>query len=77
MKQEILVKRLQQRMPVYIYDDYEEAVVRITPLEDVQDTKVFIKYKECCEVETMFTDETVSEIILRGININEEEYLKY
>lgn len=77
MKQEILVKRLLQRMPVYIYDDYEEAVVRITPMEDIQNTKVFIKYKDCCEVETMSTDETVSEIILRGIHINEEEYLKY
>lgn len=77
MKQEILVKRLQQRKPVYIYDDYEEAVVRITPMEDIQNTKVFIKYKDCCEVETMSTDETVSEIILRGIRIYEEEYLKY
>jgi hypothetical protein len=77
MKQEILVKKLRQKMPVFIYDDYEEAVIRITPLENQHDAKIFIKYKNCSEVETTSTNETVCDIILRGVSINEEEYYNY
>ncbi len=77
MKQDLLIKRLRKKIPVFIYDDYEEAVVRITPFEDQHNMRVFIKYKDCDEVETKSTDETVCDIILRGVSINEEEYLKY
>ena len=77
MKQEILVENLRKKMPVFIYDDYEEAVVKITPSVNQHNLKVFIKYKDCCEVETTSNDKTVCDIILRGVCINKEEYFNY
>lgn len=75
MRQDILVNTLQKGESVYILDDYEEAVLRISPNSSV--TKVYIKYRGCKEVEISSISEIASKIILAGEMIDNDLYNQY
>lgn len=75
MRQDMLVNALQKSESVYILDDYEEAVLRISPNSSL--VKVYIKYRGCKETEISSNSEIASKIILAGTLINEDLYNQY
>lgn len=75
MRQDILVNALQKGEPVHILDDYEEAVLRISP--NSSGTKVYIKYRGCKETEISSNSEIASKIILDGEMIDDDLYNQY
>lgn len=75
MNQDTLRTKLQNKQPVYIFDDYEDAVVRLIPSDN--GIKVFLKRKNSIEKKMDSNDEIIADILLSGNEISESEYFEF
>lgn len=75
MNQNILRIKLQNQQPVYIFDSYEDAVVRLIPSDN--GIKVFLKRKNSIEKVMDSTDNIIADILLSGDEISESEYFEF
>lgn len=72
MKQEVLANKLNAGKAVYVYDDFEDAAVRLVC--STGETKTYLKHRNHNEVELPQSYETICEIILGGEEISKQEY---
>lgn len=72
MKPSILYERLESGKTVYVYDDFEDAAVRLVYSDG--ETQAYLKHRNHNEVKLPQSYETICEIILGGEEISKQEY---
>ena len=72
MDQNTLRMKLQSKQPVYIFDSYEAAVVRLIPSDN--GIKVYLKRKNSIEKKKNSNDDIIANILLFGDEISESDY---
>lgn len=75
MNQGILRTKLRNGQNVYIFDEYEDAVVKLIPMDEK--TKVLLKRKTGKEKELPFHLDIVADIVLSGEEVDETFYSNY
>jgi len=75
MNQETLRTKLHNGQNVYIFDEYEDAVIKLVPTDAY--TKVFIKRANGKEKEMPGSNETIADIMLNGEEIEESFYYDF
>ena len=70
-----LSEKLKADKIVYIFDDFEEAAVRLVPTNG--ETKAYIKHLGRTETEISQSSEAVFNIVLSGNEITKSEYDGY
>lgn len=75
MNQNTLRTKLQNKQPVYIFDDYEDAVVRVIPSDN--DTIVYLKRRNSTEKKMNSDDDIIASILLSGNEVSESEYYEF
>lgn len=74
---EELSKKLVSGKPVFIEDEYEEAIVKFVYDKDEKRTRTWIKRKGIAEHEIPQSEEIVLEIQLGGKEVDKDRYDKY
>ena len=75
MEQSILRTKLQKRQPVYIYDEYEDAVVKLIPTDGK--TMAFLKRRNGKEKELPCGNDIIADIMLSGDEVKESFYYDF
>lgn len=75
MNQNTLRTKLQNKQPVYIFDSYEDAIVRLIPSDN--GTKVYLKRRNSIEKRMDVEDDIIANILLCGDEISESEYFEF
>lgn len=75
MDYNILSEKLKAGKIVFILDDFEEAAIRLVPVNGK--TKAYIKHIGKTEIEIPQSSKIVFDIVLSGKEISKSEYDKY
>ena len=68
------LRNLILKQPVYLFNDYEEAVIRTEPGEEIT---FYIKFHGGTEFEAKDGSELITDTLLQPLIISEEDYKKY
>ncbi len=75
MKLTDIIDKLSVGFPVYIRDDYEQAVLRLVPTGHGE--LAYVKWKGKKELQHHYSSKVVFEMEMNGEEITKEEYEKY
>lgn len=74
-KQKIIHDKLQKKQNVYMLNDFEDAVIRISPIAEKE--TVTVKFKGDFEFEMDWKGDLIVETEISGKFITKEKYDKY
>lgn len=77
MENKLLAKKLSKGQTVYLFDDFEGAMVKFTFDTKEQRTRTYLKRKGQKPVEVPQSSKTVFEIEMGGKEVTSEAYDKY
>lgn len=77
MENSLLAKRLVKGEVVYLYDEYEDAIIKFAFNKTANCTQTWIKRKGRKEREIPQSEPIVLDILMGGKEVNEEFYSSY
>ena len=77
MENSILANKLLKGDIVYLYDDYEDAIVKFMFSKEKNSTRTWIKRKGRKEIEIPQSESIVLDILMGGKEVNKKFYDNY